>query len=784
MPVVCAASTALLVSLPREIFLFAEASNAKTSTAKLQPGRRGLARPSTSSQALGRSAAVAGLGLASLGTGAVVLSRHRRAKSSHSSSASRPSQRVPLQGLAALSPEMADLLGSLTHAEVQDWWHAAGGPNVDVAELASNLQHWADALAAGVGHAAGRVAHDLLPPAMAVEAPPPPTLDPNVKYLMGVDGNVLIDPMGNKPLVDDWWNGFIGLQTDVMKAIDVKLREAGVEQAFGWTIVLYTLLVKLLFYPLQQSQLRSTSMMQLLSPKVKEIQAKFKDDPETMQRMMGQLYSVMDVNPLGGCVPVLLQLPIYWSLYGVWRRLYAEKFPNYSESWLWVPKLSEPNPDFQFRYDWLFQFKDGAPEMGWHDYLCYLVFPALLVGFTVIQQNQSKPSTTPEKQDQQLILQILPWISIYFIGSLSLQLPQAVSVYYAANTALTVAQTAVVKFGLRKDIPGYEEFEKTGKFPDGALDDMVRATAPEAKTLHEAALRGDVESLERLSSVDGGPALDIDAWDEKEIPPLGYAVACGHMDAVRWFIARGANLQKFDGADNSFLHYASGYGHLEVLKELITVGELKGLWPANEWTQWKNRKDQTVMDAARVNRKGAVLDWLRDRLGLEMVPQLPEAAPLAPALAQEPAPAQAVEAPAVDAEVAKARAVLLAATGTVPPAPGLGSQKDMAVAMESAVARFKSNPKALEEAKKMMDKMPPQLISMLTGGKLSAEQAKKAMSAMADISTDDLLRKAELATQQLNAAKQAGLLDAQVQPPAASAPAAPRDGAAPARTVD
>ncbi|CAE7208836.1 ALB3.2 [Symbiodinium natans] len=441
--------------------------------------------------------------------------------------------------------------------------------------------------------AAGRLAHEIVPPAYAADAKPI-ELDPNVTYLYGADGNVLVDPMNNKPLPDDWWNGFIGFQSDIIKQVDQTLRDNGVEQAFGWTIVAYTAFIKLAFFPLQQGQLKSTSMMQLLSPKVKEIQEKYKDDPDTQQRLLGQLYGVMDVNPLGGCLPVFLQLPIFWSLYGVWRRLAAEKFPHYTEGWLWVPSLAQPNPDFQFKYDWLLQFEDGKPAMGWENYLSYLVFPVLLVGFTVFQQQQaqsSRPKTGNEDDPSNLVMQVLPWISVYFIGSLSLQLPQAVSVYYSMNTALSVLQTSAVKFGLRQEIPGYEEFERTGKFPEGAFEDMVRSNTPAPKTLHEAALRGEVKYIEEMLADE---SVDINKWDEKNIAPLGYAVACGHLDAVKVLLKRGADVTLKDGQDNTMLHYAAGYGHMAVLQELLDASDK--VWKDNDWCTLRNSRALNIVE--------------------------------------------------------------------------------------------------------------------------------------------------------------------------------------------
>lgn len=445
--------------------------------------------------------------------------------------------------------------------------------------------------------------------------------------------------------------------------------------------------------------------------------------------------------------------------------------------------MARPNPDFQFKPDWLWDFKDGAPVMGWADYGAYLVFPAILVGITLLTQQQAqanKPQTDGKDEDQQLILKILPFISVYFIGALSLELPQAVSVYYTTNTAATLAQTALVKFFLRQEIPGYAEFEKTGKFPDSAFEDAVRATVPPPKTLHEAALRGDLASLKLLYEGDEAQGIEssglgIDAWDEKEIPPIGYAVATGNMESVQYLVSKGANLQIMDGQNNSLLHYAAGYGHKDVLEELVKTGE--SLWPKDEWKDWKNKRGQTVLDAARVNRKGPVMDYLCERLGIE--------APLVPA------PPRKEETEAGDAagtaEAEKARAALLAAAGKVelgaseekaadapPPSPAAAAAAQQTADLKTAVSKLKENPKAVAAAKKMMSKMPPQMLSMLSGGKVSADDAQKAIDAMEGMSTEELLSKAEA----LNAAGAAKAGAAPV--PAAKAP----KSAASARVVD
>lgn len=769
-------------------------------------GRAGNA--SGSARAATTLAAAAGLLCCAL----AVPARRRRAGPPGGVHAALPACRPRAVARAAL-PEHAELLQGVLKA---------AGP--DLEQLSSLLRQWAEDFAQGapavpplvpaawaadvVAAAPKEVSEAVTAAASAVQVlPEGVTLEEGVAYIKDASGFVLLDPMNNQPLKDDWWNSFIGLQADAIRGIDGQLRQAGVNQAFGWSILLYTLAIKLVFFPLQQGQLKSTAMMQMLAPKVKEIQTKYADDPDRQTRLLTQLYANMDVNPLGGCLPVLLTLPLYWALFSVWRRLSVEKFPYFTEGFLWIPSLAYPNPDFQFKFDWLLEFKDGAPAMGWADYGAYLVLPALLVGTSVVQQQdaQSKSATKGGSEEQQLVMQLLPALSIYLIGSLALELPQAVSLYYAANTGLTVAQTQFVKMGLRSEIPGYEEFERTGKFPEGAIEESLAATQVPSKSLHEAAMRADLRGIKGFLEVgeDGKPAADIDSWDEKEIAPIGYGAACGHADVVKLLIERGADMKKLDGQGNSLLHYAAGYGHLEVLKLLLSAGD--EVWPDNEWKDIKNKKGQSIMDAARVNKKAPVLAYLNQQLGIAPEVEVLEAAPVAAA----PAPAQTPAAAAgAGSSTDQARSALLAAAGAVaqPPAsaagaaPPLGSEAT-ASRMREAIEKLKSDPKAIEQAREMMDKIPPGMLSMLSGGKMSGEDAQKAMDAMKKMKTEDILAGAEKVVDRLpvaaqpgaaapapEAVKAAAVVDAAVMDAAAAPPAPAAGGKTPvaqsARAID
>lgn len=111
---------------------------------------------------------------------------------------------------------------------------------------------------------------------------------------------------------------------------------------YGWAIILFTLVVYLILYPLNRSQIRSMAKMKKIGPKLQKLQERYKDDRETLQKQMMELYRQEGVNPMGGCLPMLLQLPIFMLLwYSI--RLSAEHF-HLAPGFLWMPNLSQPDP--------------------------------------------------------------------------------------------------------------------------------------------------------------------------------------------------------------------------------------------------------------------------------------------------------------------------------------------------------------------------------------------------------------------------------------------------------
>jgi len=183
-----------------------------------------------------------------------------------------------------------------------------------------------------------------------------------------------------------------------------------------------------------------------------------------------------------------------------------------------------------------------------------------------------------------------------------------------------------------------------------------------------------------------------------------------------------------------------------------------------------------------------VLDFLRERLGTDVVavdiqPEGSAQTEVVQTSPPEATPTEVLQTSTPDASsqvspsdsAAQARAALLAAASAEKDVTGSSQAQSSktADAMQKAIAALKQNPEQLEQARKMMDKMPPQMLSMLSGNKLTAEQAKKSIEAMKSMSTDEVLAKADAAATMLNRGQGQ-----------ATAPKGSEQEAVPARSVD
>lgn len=176
---------------------------------------------------------------------------------------------------------------------------------------------------------------------------------------------------------------------------------------YGLVIVIFSALTKIVFYPLMQKQLKSMKAMQAVQPEMTELKEKFKDDPQKLNQEMIKLYQKHKINPLSGCLPILVQMPIFIALYNVLRTTIHLRDANF----LWIADLSQ-NPDLS--------------PIG-------VLLPLGMGGSMYLTQKMSSASADPR---QKMLLYMMPVILTVF----SFQWSTGLILYWFVNNILTMAQ--------------------------------------------------------------------------------------------------------------------------------------------------------------------------------------------------------------------------------------------------------------------------------------------------------------------------------------------------------
>ena len=174
---------------------------------------------------------------------------------------------------------------------------------------------------------------------------------------------------------------------------------------WGWTIVALTILIKLVLYPLSYKGMVSMQKLKDLAPKMKDIQAKYKDDKQKQSMHMMELYKKHGANPMGGCLPLILQIPVFFAIYRVLLNAIELKGAPWM---LWVHDLAEMDP--------------------------YFVLP-ILMGASMYLQQKITPNTMQDEM-QKKIFQMLPIIFTFFF----LWFPAGLTLYWFVNNVFTISQ--------------------------------------------------------------------------------------------------------------------------------------------------------------------------------------------------------------------------------------------------------------------------------------------------------------------------------------------------------
>lgn len=194
---------------------------------------------------------------------------------------------------------------------------------------------------------------------------------------------------------------------------------------WGAAIIVFSVLIKAVFYPLTRTQTRQMRQMQLLSPKLNELKVKYKNDPQRLNQETMQLYRLYKINPMSGCLPLLVQLPVFWALYAVLRNSIELRGAGLG---LWLKDLSEP--------DMLFgHLPAGLPMVGG----AAVGLLPILMGVSFIAQNLL---TSADKRNWALTV-IFP----VFITLIFLNMPSGLQLYWFVYNVLSIAESMIALKG-------------------------------------------------------------------------------------------------------------------------------------------------------------------------------------------------------------------------------------------------------------------------------------------------------------------------------------------------
>ena len=196
---------------------------------------------------------------------------------------------------------------------------------------------------------------------------------------------------------------------------------------FGIAILVLTLMLKILFFPIANKQYRSMARMKDIQPKVKKLQERFSEDKMRLNQEMMELYKREKVNPVSGCLPMLLQIPVFFALYKV---IYITIEMRHAPFFGWIHDLSAPDPTTLFN---LFGLIAWTPP----SYLMLGAWP-LIMGLTMWGQQKLNPA--PADPAQAKVFMLMPIVFTYILASF----PAGLVIYWTWSNLLTIAQQGAI----------------------------------------------------------------------------------------------------------------------------------------------------------------------------------------------------------------------------------------------------------------------------------------------------------------------------------------------------
>jgi len=224
--------------------------------------------------------------------------------------------------------------------------------------------------------------------------------------------------------------GFFGFVSKAL-LLGMNWMHQSLKFSYGWAIVAITTMIKLVFWPLTQASTRSMKRMQALQPEIKKLQEKYKDEPQKLSQKQLEFWRKNKVNPMGGCLPMLLQIPVFFGFLTMIRSAIELR----GAPWLWVPDLSKPDTLYMI------------PGLGFIPFIGIagqglpLNLLPLLMGATMLWQARMTPPSPGMDPTQQAIMKYMPLMFLVGLYNFS----AGMTLYWTVNNLWTICQTKLTK---------------------------------------------------------------------------------------------------------------------------------------------------------------------------------------------------------------------------------------------------------------------------------------------------------------------------------------------------
>ena len=299
----------------------------------------------------------------------------------------------------------------------------------------------------------------------------------DARLFAGAKETPLIDAYDNRYKLNRFellidWGWFYFITKPMFWSIDYLFRLVG---NFGIAILLVTVIIKILFFPLANKSYASMAKMKNIQPEMMALRERYPDDKQKQQQEMMELYKREKINPVAGCLPILIQIPVFFALYKV---LFVTIEMRHAPFYGWIKDLSAQDPTNLFTLFGLIPFDPTVlPVLG--PYLHMGVWP-IIMGITMWMQMKLNPA--PPDPTQKMIFDWMPLIFTFMLASF----PAGLVIYWAWNNLLSVIQQSIIMKKNGAKIELFDNIKSTFKKADAA----ATPAKPEAKQDNKPAGKG------------------------------------------------------------------------------------------------------------------------------------------------------------------------------------------------------------------------------------------------------------------------------------------------------